>query len=491
MLEIFGDVANQNAVIITAISLLGFFYFGVRARRPITSDNEFFLASRQIGSGGLSRTIPAASISISSGLFIYFLLFPIYGAWILIGVLSFIIGLTIFYFIFRLSSADINSFTTIGEFARNKIGSSRIGVFADFINVLSFFAILVAEMIIGIGLIKFLIPNFPYADIVSFFLIGSIIFGYIVINGFRGVVSSDIWQFRLIIVSSISFLLTAYLLYSNSDAKSIEMSGSAGVEGTILYIVFAALLNLTLPISQLASWQRVAATRPQDRRKGYIRGVIYSAILWILFWVIAALISGAGITVGSSTDWGSIFEPAKALGVIPAELLFPLMVAGLFAAMISTADSALIASAFAFYSAFRRIKPSNRGDSDSTKGSRWIVLFVFLLIVFVLYQLFTNLTKGNQAAFISLIFYLLSQLVVIAPLTVSLCVGRSKLKSERLIFYSLITGWMLLTGGALYDMIIQTTAFTFAGALLGVLIAAIGVAVGLKRDVSGLESGRA
>ena len=56
----------------------------------------------------------------------------------------------------------------------------------------------------------------------------------------------------------------------SSKPRDLSVVGSVSTVNKITYVAFAILLNLNLSIGQLAAWQRLAATKAEERFRGFI-----------------------------------------------------------------------------------------------------------------------------------------------------------------------------------------------------------------------------
>ena len=472
------ETPQLYAAVAAAFSLLVFFYLGYRASHTLYTDEDYYLAGRSVNSTGLSNSLTASTISLSTGLFIYFVLFPLYGIWIIGGMISYLIGLLIFYFIATHTSVDLNNFSTLGIFVVKSTGSRRLGNFTSFVNILSFFTVLLVEFVVGVKIFSAIFPTLPYSDLVGFAVIASVVFAYVGLGGFKAIVTSDSWQFRLLAVGTAALVISTIALYAKQGVDPAHYAGDLSQNQKLVYLAFAIVMNITMPVAQLPSWQRLAATSSDQRRKGYLVGIGKSFALWFSFLGVAFLVHNSGVAVAT---WSDLFNPLIQLGSIYAQLLFPLLFVGLVAALLSTADSAAIAVVYSIIFVLHPEEDMRQPRLTRNKRRSMVILIAMFVLVAGLFFLYREFTAQTERTFMSLVFYLFGQLVVITPLIVSLAIGRSTFRSERATFYGVLIGWLVLSGGAFNDMITDTTQWTFIGTIVGFMIASIFTLYGLKR----------
>lgn len=168
----------------------------------------------------------------------------------------------------------------------------------------------------------------------------------------------------MMILGGIVSVINAVIFSSSLDAMRTAL------EDTRLYdfnqgtfnLLSVALMPLCWQFADVTMWQRLGATRlpPADHpnrfgaiRKGLLRYAIESPITWLLAIVAGVALRYADLGLTDESIWNGVAEiPAVILaaqtpvGVFGQYLIASLFAAGIVAAMLSTADSFLIAGAF-------------------------------------------------------------------------------------------------------------------------------------------------
>jgi len=416
-------------------------------------------------------------LSLATGVFIYFALFPLYGFWIVAGIISYLIGQLIFYWVATRKSIDLDSFWTVGNFVRTQTGSVTLSIIVESVSLLSFLAVLLVEMIVGVDIFAALFPAQDVARLVALFGLSIVVCAYVALGGFRAIMASDSWQFRLIATASLALFVATISLYV-ANPTELSISGSSTSSDIRVYVVFAILLNLNLSIGRLASWQRLAATQKKDRLRGFLLGVMKSGALWFAFLLVAFFIHNTGIVVST---WSDLFVPIKQLGGAYAEFLFPIIFVGLVATLLSTADSAAIAVLHSVFSGVVA-QPFLKRLNWKTRRRFYLGILVGLFaLVCLFYFFYRRFTPQTTNTFMNIVFYLFGQLIVVSPLVVSLAIGRNQFRYKRVLIAGIILSWLILIAGTLMGISADRPTTTFIANMIGYSVAFLSVIIGLKR----------
>ena len=347
---------------------------------------------------------------------------------------------------------DLSTFSTIGNLMGTRLSSLRLARLCEFITIGGFSAFLLVEMIIGAQIFSSAFPEFVGAEYAGFIVMAAVVLAYIWIGGYLATVESDSWQFRLAITGGVALLMVSIVvLYSSFGgverssatglpSQSFQYWGQIPALNLVVWIVYVSALNLFYPLGQLGQWQRTASSISEERSSGLLRGVILQGAFWGLFLTCALMFSMSGISVGT---WGDVFAEAVTLGGFMQQVVYPLLFAGLVAAVISTADSSAMAILFSVFSgrAFKGINYKDEWSIVKTQKSKILsVLFAVLFVFFVIYQEF-----GLQGTLINLIFSLFGLFLILAPATAHVIInGGQQRLVEHYVYYSLIAATVVL-----------------------------------------------
>ena len=175
--------------------------------------------------------------------------------------------------------------------------------------------------------------------------ISSIILSIVILGGIVSVVNAIVFS------SSLGAMSTAV-----ADGRLYDFNQG------VLNLASLALLPLCWQFADVTMWQRLGAVRlpPPDQpnrfsaiKKGLLRYAIESPITWILAIIAGIALRYADIGITEESVWNGLAEIPVALmnadtpaGSVIQLLVASLFAAGIVAAMLSTADSFLIGSAF-------------------------------------------------------------------------------------------------------------------------------------------------
>jgi len=202
------------------------------------------------------------------------------------------------------------------------------------------------------------------------------------LGGLLAVIKTDKYQFKLILISLLVFIVWLFvILLKNNNfigVKELFPHGFIFKSGFMLpvpLLLNMLTVNLLLIPALLRTWQ-MAASSPDAKnvKKGIVGGVIYSIILGVFLTFIGISffkgfpgtemsIVGVLNTLSSSTDKIAMY------------IIFPLFFAACLAALISTADSALIPIIQSLAQDFRTHK-----KTYVWKHGKIILLTMFILI---------------------------------------------------------------------------------------------------------------
>lgn len=432
-------------IVITGISLIYFFYIGLRSSYARKSDEDYFLANRKISGSNLTNTWAISSISFGATILYYMQIVNIWGFWVLIGsILTYVIGQ---FFSLKLATSakvDLSKFRTIGVFVNEKLEHKSLGRFIDILNFIAAWALLYIELGLGVKIVSIFFPETNlFIEIAILLTLSLIIFGYIYLGGFKAIIESDKWQLRLVLLGTLAISFVAFaVLYDGAENNRvlINLLPTASNEQIIMYILFAAIVNFTYAIPQAQIWQRLAATeKGQKPLMNGLKGIMITALFFALYVIIAGVYRADGTIITAPID---IFSKINLLGNIGNELIYPLVFNGFICAMISTADSAAFSG---IYSIFATRDFENETEWPKVRKKSNILLIFMLISVIMFYVLFEVYFNGYLGIFLSIIFYLFSQLTIASPVVIGILLFKPYLRKKNIIFYGTIISWIFLT----------------------------------------------
>jgi len=468
------DISNTVAVFAVAFSLIVFLQLGLSAFRRVHDSKSYLFAGRGISGLHFQHTLVAGGTSLATVLVFFLTTGRLYGFLFLVNLATFILGQYLFFRLAEKSQADLQRFTTLSEWVRAKTGSSYLFWIIRLITISAFAGVLFVEVLLGVAIFDYFVA-IPNSEFYGFFAISLLMLVYIALGGFTAVVESDSWQFKLISTAAGCLIVFLLLFYRPEGGWSAgeALLPSAGVFEMITLVLNATIVNLTLPLCQLSSWQRVsAAGNWVTVRKNFTKGLWKIAAVWLAF------IAFSWGVAGGQEDLSSIMgllDLLRSYGPVASFVLYPLIFVGLVSALLSTADSAVMAITLeAFYD------EDSRGHSWRKQRLRYVLFSATILgLLGIGFWVFHG---SASKYFVHLVFVLFSQVIVMFPLMWSLVNPSVRLskRGQRVVAFGILAGfaavWSVSVGGMLYSGL----GWTQFSSAFGLVIAAAGVYIGRR-----------
>ncbi len=354
-------------------------------------------------------------------------------------------------------------------------GSRRIGWLLVLLSVINLLAVLVLELIVGVEIISYLTHNTfgteggHLFDFFLFLVAIGLLMAYVVVGGFRAVLSSDIWQFNAI---KWAFILALggvlYLAFAEGtlDRGLVEISklSLAHPWEVFCFVVALGVANIFLPSSQEASWQRFRAFREQADFS--IRGALIQSIGNALFlWSVLILLALGLLVVAQGNAAGQLDNLSGVLGFLRTLndsffpfFIFPVISLAAVSALFSTADTCIAALLFLleYTRASRQVAPPKRKILGLPPD--YLISLLFILLFAVGSYLFVRWMF--RPTILQLIFSVWSNLVVIAPTVISAALlgparPEEAKRRSKYIFLSLTAGFGFYWMPALAALILE------------------------------------
>lgn len=422
---------------------------GYLASRSIHSVDDYFLAGRKVG------TIPLAIALIATQLGGDVILGTSYESYFssFAGML-YVIGISLGFIILGLGLAGrLRSFnvSTTAELFQVYYGSELLKKIASLLSITSLCGILLAQVVASFNL---MVSLGIYSDIL-FFLFWLLVIGYTMFGGLKAIVSNDIFQLSFIILVFCGLFLYELLTAHAFDLLSVAFTR---FETSALPIsTSGALATILMPACYLLIEQDIAQNIFAARTP---RTAIVATLLASIFMLCFAIIP---VYFGIKAQNLGIVLPE---GANPLLLLidssYPswiitLVVYGILAAIISTADALLCAISSHISQDFNLFKT----PKESLKYSKCI-MFGIGISTLILGRYFSNIIRVIISSYAIPVTALIIPLMVIyyrAP------------ASRTGALTSIISG----LGGFIYA---QLTGTTFPPELIGIATSITGYVIG-------------
>lgn len=403
-----------NLIVVFGL-LLSFFVIGVAGFRTIRSYSDFFLRARTLDENEYSSSYVASTTSLATVMIFFFQFGPLDGIGILIAPLTTIAGVIFMAFLAKYMERDhVNETgTSLGPYIYSKFGSQFLSKSVSIIAIFGLSMILLIELYVGVTIFQLYLQQTSTAIPAGLFVISSVVFLYVSLGGFPGVVRTDAVQRYLIWFAAVLLLIVFLIDYADRPQATVNWLPHPLVGPGVLVLPYALLLNvlvvnLFLLPAHIRTWQMAASSRSiRTMRRGLLKGAIQVAVLWSLFAFIAmlfqALYPETEVTLVSMLE-----KLISEGGFFGRYIVFPALFVAALAALISTADSAILPITQSIIDDFL---PQVR---ERLVIARLLIL-TGLFVIVLLYYLIVIMLAYN---FISLLFTLFSIFIVLSPLVI-------------------------------------------------------------------------
>ena len=487
---------NTMAIGLGTLTIILFILHALMSSNEGKTSKDFFFAGSSLNSDRIAANLSATSSSLGTALM--FLLFqtPVYGYLIFLIIVMFLFGQFVFLKVAsKIGRVDSTKFGSVYRLVLNGTNSTAISRAANIINVLTYGALLLVEITIGASIFTFFAPSIPHATLVGVIFISAGVVLYVLIGGFEIVTFSDKWQFWFLFTAvSLTFLFLSFVTISNNNLNLFDAfqvfsnfpEGSFWVIST--FIANVLIVNTLLPICQSASWQRFSsAASNSDFIKGYTDAFIKQLIwAWVLFAVVSAIFYKLnGSSVSGISDLFSFVSKQSILG---GWFVFPILFAGLVAAIVSTADSLMVALMLGiddFYS-HRTSESNNEILLDETlKRPRYILWGILSVVAIILsYTLFNSVAPNTKGIIIGLMFTAVGQTILLFPIIFySVTFGAKNTHNIQTSFtvVSLFLGFVVLWGLSIYGISQGDVGCIQIAPIIALIITSTGTFLSIRR----------
>jgi hypothetical protein len=307
-------------------------------------------------------------------------------------------------------------------------GSRTVAMLLLAISLANLLAVLILELTVGVSVLGYLVtgalgldaPSAP-VEFALFTIVLVLLLGYVFVGGFAAVISSDIWQLKIIgRTIAITLVSVAVLLMAGGHRpwRSPDMAVSAiPAREATEFLVAVTVANLLLPLTQESSWQRFRALTGLpcfNVRRAMRISILRAAAIWfglILLGVALRLASSPATasTLSTLTDALEVFRTLNDWWFPLA--IFPILAVASLSAMYSTADTCVSAVLYL-------VDYSWAGGKSTRHGGKRLPAIHYLTMGFILafcLAVFALVRFWFHPTLLQLVFSVFSNLIVIAP----------------------------------------------------------------------------
>lgn len=464
------------------VILFAFFVIGAYQFRQIKSYDSFYLRERSLEDGEYASSFAASSTSFATVLIWFITFASSEGISLLYCAITYLIGAMVFARLTPVleNHSYFSEGRTLGGYMHAMYESRSVALSITIVAAIGDFCILLIELYVGASLFsiysKALLPG---AVPIGVGILAIIVFCYTALGGFPGVVRSDKVQLSLIALAGLLVPLLMWISPPTSNTLTAAnwmpqplfswpehpLSQGRFIISLPLFINLLFVNILVFP-AQLRQWQMAAScASPTEMRRGLIEGGIINCLLWGLFIILGIFVGvhfpGAG---GQTPNFDNILVGfATADSVLLSYVAFPVLFCACLAALLSTADSAIIPLAQAITDDYIP------GKYRNVWTSRLIILCVLAFTLALYYLVFVLLGVN----FFSVLFALWGLLIILAP-----AVGFALLfpelartpRGRMLAFISVWVGFFLTLGLVYYA---ETQVGVLYAGPIGVLVSSL------------------
>lgn len=480
------EIVILSSIILSSIIFLGIGFSTSSNNKsladfiPITLGRSHVRNSTEFSSSTVATTVSLATIVIS-----YFQLADYFGLWLLWTVLTTAIGM---FWLSKTSPRILKKLSvydhrpSLHEYLGIEYSSVIVKVVGAICSGVGFLLIFATELLVGSRFLAYMIPSIPeWITVIALSLVSVI---YTFLGGYRAVIKTD-----HIMMNSIWALIIAFFVFiiyglfqadlgqlSNIPLPSYDFSNR---DGLFWFLVGIAIMNIPTHLSNMSIWQRIGASADQDVvNDGFKKSTWKISMAWGFL----AIVSVLGLAFVSPTDktqylyeFLTVFS-GSTVGLI---LLFIIAV-GLYAAMLSTASTLLIATVHTFYedviANFKHQDVADRITSKSEFRTARITIIVATLIA-------VGLVEGLKYIGFSisdLVFAIYGgALALFPPILLSLYLPRESLtKYSRYASIGVVLGFAVGWGSAIIGKIIGDDNMIFLSPTFGIATSALSLWLG-------------
>lgn len=447
-----------------------------------------------------AATTVATTISLATVVMAYFELAGFFGLWIFWTVLTTAAGLLAVRFIAGRIAERLKEFgeriPTLHELIGVAFNSRAVTITAAAATSLGYLGAYAVELTVGSRLFTSLVPGVP--EWLAVVILATIGFTYTAAGGFRAVVLTDRLQMATIwiFIAALSVFYFLSIAHAGGLSAAVQALPESSRQitwppGIGAFLVGVFFINVPSYVSDIGMWQRVSSSRHLDGlRRGLTRSAISASGSWALLALVAIAAPAVTRPTGDVHPLAGLLITIAQSPVVGAVVVLFLVVAGLYAAMMSTASTMLVAVAHTAYEDVLQrgshLTDDERADSSQhLRSARLLLVSAALLAVGIVELL--SYAHFTIADFVFAIFG--AQLSLFPAVCAALYLPSERLRKHSgwaiaAISCGFFSGW----GAALYGKLNHADTIVFLAPVVSLVTASIlllGVLLDAKRGASG------
>ena len=231
-------------------------------------------------------------------------------------------------------------------------GSKKIGWMLLVICALPLLGLLTLEIAFGIQIVEYLTAGAFHAAytewraFVVFAVFVIFLLGYVFVGGFRAVLRSDVWQYKLV-QTGVVLSIATFVILAIQNPVSLHWKvlwPATRASDLVSFYVPVIFVNLILPLGLVSSWQRFHAF---ERATPNVRSAIFCSLKkTVALWSGLITVGLASVVLALGNGGNSLsafFDWLQAQGDWCRFFLFPVLVVAALSAMYSCSDTCVSA----------------------------------------------------------------------------------------------------------------------------------------------------
>ncbi|MDW3193944.1 MAG: hypothetical protein R8G66_16340 [Cytophagales bacterium] len=484
------EIVILTSIIVSSVIFLGIGFTTSSKNKslsdfiPITLGKSHVRNSTEFSASTVATTVSLATIVIS-----YFQLAGYFGMWLLWTVLTTAIGM---FWLSKVSPLILKKLAaydhrpSLHEYLGSEYASGIVKVVGAICSSVGFLLIFATELLVGSRFLAFLVPSIPeWITVLTLSLVSVV---YTFLGGYRAVIKTD-----NIMMNAIWALIIAFFVFIGYGIFTADLGQLSAIpttaldfsnrDGLIWFLVGIAIMNIPTHISNMSIWQRIGASSDQGVvNNGLKRSTWMIAMAWG-FLAVVSVLGMAFVNPEDNTTYLYQFLQVFSSSTFGLILLFIITV-GLYAAMLSTASTLLIATVHTFYEdVIANFRSEEVAKKITAKGEFRTARITIIIATIIAVALVEGL-KLIGFSISDLVFAIYGgALALFPPILLSLY-----LPSERLHQYSkrasigVVLGFIVGWGMAIVGKIIGDDNMIFLSPTFGIAASALMLWLGSFKD---------
>ncbi|MBS3092528.1 sodium:solute symporter family protein [Candidatus Pacearchaeota archaeon] len=270
--------------------------------------------------------------------------------------------------------------------------SKGAGILASFVNLISY-GLYLALQIVGMGIFVNVLTGF--SPIIATIVGALVVITYTTVGGLRADIRTDVFQFVMMILLLTMFLpIVIFKGGGFSALQSLPSSFLLGTDFAPPYVIILAFLFIGIATFTYADlWQRAYAG---ESKKTVKKAAYISGILAFLFLVMAVLLGVYGHILLPNSTSNTVLADLMTL-ILPVGL-YGLVLAGFFAAVMSSADTVLLITSMTLvHDIYRKGMNKQMSEEETLKLSRRVTFILGIIALIVALIIFNIVHLAIEA----------------------------------------------------------------------------------------------